>query len=69
MKLVQVKGGHINLSQLAEQWLVRSSKIFEDTFSAHACAVLLKEAEQFLWAGSEMDLVCILVFRSFILLF
>ena len=55
MKLVQVKGGHVNLNQLAEQWRVRSCKIFEDTYSAHACATLLKEAEQFLWAGFEMD--------------
>ena len=54
---MQVKGGRITLSQLAEQWLLHSSKVFHKPFSGDAFATLLKEAEQFLWAGSEMDAV------------
>ncbi|KAL5552082.1 hypothetical protein UlMin_002258 [Ulmus minor] len=51
----KVKGGHITFVQLAEQWLIRSSKISQNPFSEDAYVALLKEAEQFLWAGSEMD--------------
>ncbi|KAH7550304.1 hypothetical protein JRO89_XS13G0168000 [Xanthoceras sorbifolium] len=57
----KVKGGRVTLSQLAEEWLLRSHKIFQNPFSSDACATLLKEAEQFLWAGSEMDLVRLMV--------
>ncbi|XP_012086902.1 lysine-specific demethylase 5B isoform X2 [Jatropha curcas] len=53
----KVKGGHVSLAQLAEQWLLRSSKVFQNPYSGDAFATLLKEAEQFLWAGSEMDSV------------
>lgn len=45
------------MSQLAEEWLSRSCKIFQNLFSSDAYATLLREAEQFLWAGSELDQV------------
>ncbi|XP_059661778.1 lysine-specific demethylase JMJ17 isoform X2 [Cornus florida] len=51
----KVKGGHISLSELAEQWLLRSCKILQIPYSKDAYVNALKEAEQFLWAGSEMD--------------
>ncbi|KAB1200329.1 Lysine-specific demethylase 5A [Morella rubra] len=51
----KVKGAPVTLDQLAAQWLLRSCKIFQNSFSSEAYAVVLKEAEQFLWAGSEMD--------------
>ncbi|KAK0586724.1 hypothetical protein LWI29_011387 [Acer saccharum] len=57
----KVKGGRVTLSQLAEGWLLRSRKIFQNPFCSDACATLLREAEQFLWAGSEMDPVRLMV--------
>ncbi|KAJ9173612.1 hypothetical protein P3X46_016729 [Hevea brasiliensis] len=51
----KVKGGHVSLAQLAEQWLLRSCKTFQNAYCSDAFATLLKEAEQFLWAGSEMN--------------
>ncbi|XP_050266962.1 lysine-specific demethylase JMJ17 isoform X1 [Quercus robur] len=53
----KVNGGHVTLDQLAAQWLLRSAKIFQSPFSSESCVAALKEAEQLLWAGSEMDLV------------
>ncbi|XP_022720178.1 lysine-specific demethylase 5B isoform X3 [Durio zibethinus] len=53
----KVKGAHVTHAQLAEQWLSRSCKILQNPFSGDAYTNLLKEAEQFLWAGSEMDAV------------
>ncbi|KAG6685054.1 hypothetical protein I3843_12G093300 [Carya illinoinensis] len=53
----KVKGGHVTLDQLAAQWLLRASKISRNSFSSEAYVAVLKEAEQFLWAGSEMDSV------------
>ncbi|OMO58640.1 hypothetical protein COLO4_34455 [Corchorus olitorius] len=53
----KVKGAHITYAQLAEQWLSRSCKVLQSPFSGDAYTNLLKEAEQFLWAGSEMDSV------------
>ena len=53
--LLQVKGGQISLCQLAEEWLLRSCKILQIPYSSDAYINALKEAEQFLWAGSEMD--------------
>lgn len=50
-----MKGDHATFAQLAEQWLVHCSKIIQDPFSRDAYCRALKEAEQFLWAGSEMD--------------
>ena len=49
--------------QLAEEWLLRSCKLLQMPYSIVAFANALKEAEQFLWGGSEMDSV------SFISLF
>ncbi|KAK2664046.1 hypothetical protein Ddye_002620 [Dipteronia dyeriana] len=57
----KVKGGRVTLSQLAEEWLLRSRKIFQNPFCSDACATLLREAEQFLWAGSAMDPVRLMV--------
>ncbi|KAM2035173.1 hypothetical protein EV2_039190 [Malus domestica] len=51
----KVKGGHATFAQLAEQWLLRSCKISQNLFSRDEYVSLLKEAEQFLWAGSEMN--------------
>ncbi|XP_010545786.1 PREDICTED: lysine-specific demethylase 5C isoform X2 [Tarenaya hassleriana] len=49
--------GHRTQGQLAEEWLVRACKVLQDAFSSVEFATLLEEAEQFLWAGSEMDRV------------
>lgn len=51
----KVKGKQMTLAQLAEEWLLNSCKIFQLSFSSNAYANALKEAQQFLWAGSEMD--------------
>ncbi|KAF7810274.1 lysine-specific demethylase rbr-2 [Senna tora] len=53
----KVKGGHITFTQLATQWLLRSSKILQNPFSSDAFVSALREAEQFLWAGPEMNSV------------
>lgn len=65
IQCVQVKGGHVTLIQLAEQWLMRSSKILQNPFSRDAYVAVLKEADQFLWAGSEMDPVGFYIFSLF----
>lgn len=52
---MQVKGGQVTFNQLAEQWLMRSSKVFQNTYSRDVYVAALKEAQQFLWAGEEMD--------------
>nr|XP_043640227.1 lysine-specific demethylase 5D isoform X2 [Erigeron canadensis] len=51
----KVKDGHVTITQLAEEWTLRSCKILQMPYSNVAYATALKEAEQFLWAGSEMD--------------
>ncbi|KAJ0048148.1 hypothetical protein Pint_15199 [Pistacia integerrima] len=53
----KVKGGRITFSHLAGQWLLHSSEVLNNLYSSDAFASLLKEAEQFLWAGPEMDQV------------
>ncbi|KAK1374392.1 Lysine-specific demethylase rbr-2 [Heracleum sosnowskyi] len=53
----KVGGVHVTLVQLAEDWLLRSCKLLEMPYSIVAFANALKEAEQFLWGGSEMDSV------------
>ncbi|KAK4422610.1 Lysine-specific demethylase 5A [Sesamum alatum] len=53
----KVKGGHVTYLQLAEEWILRSCKILEHPYSRHAYVSAVEEAEQFLWAGHEMDLV------------
>ncbi|XP_010695167.1 lysine-specific demethylase JMJ17 isoform X2 [Beta vulgaris subsp. vulgaris] len=52
---LEVKGKQFSLAQLAEEWLLNSCKIFHLPFSSSAYASSLKEAQQFLWAGPEMD--------------
>lgn len=53
----KVKGGHVTHAQLAENWLLNSCNILENPFSDSAYISALKGAEQFLWAGHEMDRV------------
>ncbi|WCJ18424.1 transcription factor jumonji (jmjC) domain-containing protein [Euphorbia peplus] len=52
---LEVKGGHISLSELVDQCLVRSCNVLENPYSGDAYAIVVKEAEQFLWAGFEVD--------------
>ncbi|KAK3434357.1 hypothetical protein EUGRSUZ_D01851 [Eucalyptus grandis] len=51
----KVKSGHATLAHLADQWLLRSTDALKNPFSKDIYQELLKEAEQFLWAGSDMD--------------
>ncbi|CAN0841302.1 Lysine-specific demethylase JMJ17 [Linum grandiflorum] len=51
----KVKGVQVSLPQLAEQWLLQSCSFLENQYCRDTCLRLLKEAEQFLWAASEMD--------------
>lgn len=53
----KVNGCHISYSQLAEDWLSNSCHLFEIPFSNTAYASALEEAEQFLWADHDMDMV------------
>ncbi|KAI3713400.1 hypothetical protein L1987_71977 [Smallanthus sonchifolius] len=53
----KVKGSHVTIAQLAQEWLLRSCKVLQMPYSNDAYALALKEAEQFVWAGSEMDAV------------
>ncbi|XP_051119104.1 lysine-specific demethylase JMJ17 [Andrographis paniculata] len=53
----KVKGGHVTHAKLAEEWVLKSCKILEHPYSKGAYDSAIKEAEQFIWAGSEMDLV------------
>ncbi|GAB4849576.1 hypothetical protein Ancab_004371 [Ancistrocladus abbreviatus] len=50
-----VKDKQVGLVELAEQWILSSCKIFQLPFSGEAYSKALKEAEQFVWAGQEMD--------------
>jgi len=52
-----VKGGSITFAQLATEWLLQSSTILQNVFLQDAFVTALRKAEQFLWAGSEMDSV------------
>ncbi|XP_057525455.1 lysine-specific demethylase JMJ17 isoform X2 [Amaranthus tricolor] len=51
----KVKGKQISLAQLSEEWLLSYCKIFQEPFSSSAYVIALKEAQQFLWAGPDMD--------------
>ncbi|KAJ0811132.1 putative transcription factor & chromatin remodeling JmjC-ARID family [Helianthus annuus] len=51
----KVKGSQVTITQLAQDWLLRSCKILQMPYSSDAYALALQEAQQFLWAGSEMD--------------
>lgn len=44
---------------------MRSCKILERPYSRHAYATAIEEAEQFLWAGPEMELVSRATFGCF----
>ncbi|KAK3012539.1 hypothetical protein RJ639_009330 [Escallonia herrerae] len=57
----KVKGGHVTFAQLAEDWLLKSCKILQTPYTSDAYRDALKAAEQFLWAGSEMDPVRVMV--------
>lgn len=56
----QVKGGLVTYVQLAEQWIRKACKILHHPYSMKAYVSIIEEAEQFLWAGSEMDPVSII---------
>ncbi|KAK9144894.1 hypothetical protein Sjap_004797 [Stephania japonica] len=51
----KVKGGRVTHAQLAEQWLLNAFNIFQKPFHDAAYSKAIKEAEQFLWAGPEME--------------
>ncbi|XP_010418373.1 PREDICTED: lysine-specific demethylase 5A-like isoform X1 [Camelina sativa] len=51
------EGMQVSQARPADKWLLRASKVLDHAFSSVEYATLLKEAEQFLWAGSEMDRV------------
>ncbi|CAN1778041.1 Lysine-specific demethylase JMJ17 [Linum perenne] len=53
----KVKGVQVSFPQLAEQWLLQSCSFLEKQYCSDTCIRLLKEAEQFLWAASEIDAV------------
>ncbi|XP_020527065.1 lysine-specific demethylase 5B isoform X1 [Amborella trichopoda] len=53
----KVKGCYFSHSQLADAWLADARQIFQLPFSEAASVNALQEAEQFLWAGHEMDSV------------
>ncbi|CAM8881009.1 unnamed protein product [Rhodiola kirilowii] len=51
----KVKGAVVSYVDLAEEWVTKSSELFNNPFSSSSYAKALREAEQFIWAGSEMD--------------
>nr|QEG03033.1 lysine-specific demethylase 5A isoform X1 [Cymbidium ensifolium] len=51
----KVKNGQVTFTELAEDWLSKACNLFEVPFSNNAYAAMLNEAEQFLWAGHEID--------------
>ncbi|KAL3737111.1 hypothetical protein ACJRO7_025951 [Eucalyptus globulus] len=51
----KVKGGQATLAHLADQWLLQSTDALKNPFSKDIYQKLLKEGEQFLWAGFDMD--------------
>lgn len=53
----QVKGAHVSHVQLAEDWILSSRKLLQTPCSNSAYISALKGAQQFLWAGHEMDMV------------
>ncbi|XP_057817430.2 lysine-specific demethylase JMJ17 isoform X1 [Cryptomeria japonica] len=56
-KILQVQGRSVTHRELAEAWLASARNILCNPISEANINDLLKEAEQFLWAGHEMDLV------------
>ncbi|XAR70302.1 hypothetical protein NMG60_11027112 [Bertholletia excelsa] len=53
----KVKGRLVTFLQVAEEWRLRSCKILQVPYSPENYAKALREAEQFLWAGLDMDQV------------
>ncbi|PKA59391.1 putative lysine-specific demethylase JMJ14 [Apostasia shenzhenica] len=51
----KAKDGQVTYAQLAEAWLFKAHQVFESPFSRNAYVSVLIEAEQFLWAGHDMD--------------
>lgn len=51
----KVKGRNVSYLELAKEWQVKSCKILKNPYSQDSYANALKEAEQFLWGGSEMN--------------
>ncbi|XP_020571581.1 lysine-specific demethylase 5B [Phalaenopsis equestris] len=51
----KVKNGQVTFVELAEDWLSKACNLLEIPFSNNAYAAMLNEAEQFLWAGHDMD--------------
>lgn len=52
-----MNGSSITFTELATEWLLQSSTILQNVFVTDASITALRKAEQFLWAGSEMDSV------------
>lgn len=57
--LVQVMGRNVSHTDLAEKWLARAKMALHDVPTILVIQDLLLESEQFLWAGHEMDSVCL----------
>lgn len=53
----KVKGRNITYKELAEAWLASARAILRSSISQDDINDILKQAEQFLWAGHEMDAV------------
>lgn len=53
----KVKGRNITYKELAEAWLASARTILHSPISQDDISDILKQAEQFFWAGHEMDLV------------
>eukprot|EP01018_Ginkgo_biloba_P033354 Gb_26073 [translate_table: standard] len=51
----KVKGRHVTHTELAEAWLTSARNMLRSPISQANIEDLLKQAEQFLWAGHEMD--------------
>ncbi|CAN4077732.1 unnamed protein product [Withania somnifera] len=51
----KIKSVSVTHMQLAEEWLIKFSKLFLNPYSSDAYHRAIKEAEQFMWAGHEMD--------------
>ncbi|GAB2224615.1 hypothetical protein Droror1_Dr00005377 [Drosera rotundifolia] len=51
----KVNGKKVTFAQVAEEWLLSSCKITQLPFSGDAYDKALRKAEQFIWAGEDMD--------------
>uniref|UniRef100_A0A7N0VHE2 Uncharacterized protein n=2 Tax=Kalanchoe fedtschenkoi TaxID=63787 RepID=A0A7N0VHE2_KALFE len=51
----KVKGCMVSHAKLAEDWIMKSSELFNNHFNNPSYTKALREAEQFVWAGPEMD--------------